>query len=217
LRTSQPGDPLAVDVLRFASQERLTGQINGRELAPVFSFLEQRGDQINTVSVDNPANAGYTSYRTITDVSRVLRVDVPDAWGENTGYSWEENNQIIGVSITAAPTLDGFYTTWQTPGIFIGVSAERAQTMDVETQLDLVDFSRNCALAARDQYQSGHYQGLYDIWTNCGNTPTDLYVLSLAPDDNAFLALMQVQVVSDADLEALDRIVASFDVVGALP
>jgi len=44
-------------------------------------------------------------------------------------------------------------------------------------------------------------------------------VLSAVPSDNsqAFLILVDVQIQSDRDLDALDHILNTFDVVGTLP
>ncbi len=59
-------------------------------------------------------------------------------------------------------------------------------------------------------------RGLYDVWLNCDGTGTSFIVLTAVPEDRSFLALVQVQVVSDKDLDALDRILSSFIVSGDL-
>jgi serine protease Do len=117
----------------------------------------------------------------------------------------------------AAPSIEGFYSTWQTPGVFVGVSQSLAQTSDIESQLDRDDFSANCTRSQRGDYAYGRFTGQYVVWTDCGGTPTELYIVAMMPDDNAFLALAQVQVTSTADLEALDRIMSSFQVTDSLP
>jgi serine protease Do len=210
LRSRSLSETLSLQVLRYAEQQPLIGQINGRALAVPFTAAANQGTAA-------AADTGYSDYRTVTDASGVLRVSVPLEWGEHTGHLWSEGDSILGVTIVAAPGIDQFYNSWNTPGLFLGVSRSRAASMDIETQLDQTDFSSNCTLQERGDYQAGRYSAMYDVWADCGGTPTDLYVVSFMPADGSFLGLAQVQVVSAADLEALDRIIGSLDIVGELP
>jgi hypothetical protein len=72
----------------------------------------------------------------------------------------------------------------------------------------------------RYDYDDGYYRGKYDLFKNCNGPGGPWYlVLSAVPSDNsqAFLILVQVQIQSDRDLDALDHILNTFDVVGTLP
>jgi len=57
------------------------------------------------------------------------------------------------------------------------------------------------------------YKGAYDLWVNCGGTDTALVILEAYPYDSLFAVLVQIQIVTEADLEALDVILATFDAV----
>lgn len=214
LRSRSPDDVMAVEVLRFSTQEQLAGQLNGRELEVAFSFADTIGD-----GAADPGNAGtgYSDYRTITDDTGALEVQVPVEWGENRGLTWEFNDQSVGVSIAAAPSIDGFYETWATPGVFFGASRTLAANMNEDTLLDTVDFSSECTYEGRQAYEDALYAGSFDVWSNCGGTATQFVAISVVPENRAFLGLVQIQIVNEADLDALDRIIKTFQVVGDLP
>jgi serine protease Do len=76
--------------------------------------------------------------------------------------------------------------------------------------LDAFDYGESCTFDNRYEYPDPVYTGFYDLWTNCDGTGTLLVVLGVEPEDGSYLALVVVQVVSEADLDALDRIMDSF-------
>ena len=92
--------------------------------------------------------------------------------------------------------------------MFFGASHVLAQRLNEEALLDLDvnNFSGEC-----------EYQGRYDYYENCGGAGTVFIVLAAVPETRAYVILVQVQIVSEADLEALDRILDTFNVVGELP
>jgi serine protease Do len=116
--------------------------------------------------------------------------------------------QTIGLSVLAAPDVDDFYNSWNTPGVFFGATDQFEVTTD--ELLDAFDFSGDCTFSERAAYDDGAYSGSYDVWLNCGGTETLLVVLAAQPADGSYHTLVMVQVVSDADLEALDQILATF-------
>ena len=105
--------------------------------------------------------------------------------------------------------LEGFYGSWTTPGVEFAVSAELA-SVSVDEALDTIEFSGSCTLDSREDYSDELYSGKYDLWTGCGGTDSLYVVLAAHPADGSLLLLVQVQIVSDRDLEALDYILASF-------
>lgn len=214
LRSRNPADVMSVEVLRFGTQEQLAGQLNGRELEVAFSFADTIGG--GTEETGN-VGAGYSDYRTITDDTGALEVQVPVEWGENRGLTWEFDGQDVGVSIAAAPSLDDFYGTWETPGVFFGASRTLAANMNEDALLDAVDFSSECTFEGRQSYEDSLYSGSFDVWSNCGGTTTQFVAISVVPENRAFLGLVQIQIVNEADLDALDRIIKTFQVVGDLP
>ena len=80
--------------------------------------------------------------------------------------------------------------------------------------IDLLIEGLDCTLADRQPYEDVLYTGLYQVLDLCGGTETSLLVVVATPDTADFVIFVVVQVVTDADLAAVDRILATFEVVG---
>jgi serine protease Do len=219
LRTHSPGDTLSIQVVRFATQEVLEGQLNGRPLEQAFSFAQElEGDQ---AVEDDPADQipAYSDYTSASDDSGALTVQIPVEWSEVDGSPLEIDGQIVGATISAAASLDDMYNTWSEPGLFFAASSTLIEQFDEASLLDLEkeDYSQECTYEGRSEYSDQAYAGFYDHFTNCGGVGTTLITLAATPEGRQFLILVEVQVVSEADIDALDRILNSFEVVGDLP
>lgn len=212
LRSRNPGDTLTIEVLRTDTQQVLEGQINGRKLEETFSFALEE----NSLADSSGGNASYGDYYTFRDQSNVLLVEIPTAWGDTSSGSWVSGGEEMAnsIALTAAPNIDDFLNTWTSPGVFLGASRQLAQQMGAAQLLDQTTFNQSCTYGGRAEYSDALYTGLYDTWTSCGGTNTVLIVVAFQPEDSSFLGMVQVQVVSEADLEALDRILDSFVVQG---
>lgn len=208
LRGRNSGDPMVVEIVRFNTGEVLEGILNGDgELELAFSFVEELGTEVG-------ADTGIVyEYTEVYDDDGLILMSIPTAWFDIDGRNWEIDGELVGNSIVAAPDLDSFYSTWTTPGVFFGVS----ELLYVETQAgDLLDtwgFSEDCDFDGRSDYEDAVYTGAYDLWVNCGGTDTSLVVLEAYPYNSLFAVLIQIQIVTEADLEALDVILATFDAV----
>jgi serine protease Do len=90
---------------------------------------------------------------------------------------------------------------------------------DLEALLDshFQSVAEACTPEGRYAYGDAIYQGLFNFFTDCGGTDTRFIVVAAQPEDGSFTILLTVQVVSQADLNAADRILDSFEVVGDLP
>jgi len=210
LRTRGPDDVLAIEVLRFASEEVLEGELNGRVLEQSFSFARQLAD---TAAASGPSGAttSYSRYVSISDDSGILSLEVPAEWRDVDGSPWEAEGTIIGVSVTAAPSISRLNSGWDTPGVYFAATDQIS--LSTEELLDLFDFSDSCTFDSRLPYQDPLYTGFFDLWTDCDGTGTLVVAVAVEPEDQGFLAIVLVQVVSEADLEALDRIIDSFIVI----
>jgi serine protease Do len=217
LKSHDPDDTLAIEVIRFASGEILSGQLNGRELATASTFGSVSGG-----TSDDGSTGAYGSYVAVTDDYGAIQIEVPQAWGEVDGSPWVDGGDVIGASIWAAPDLQGFVDTWDVPGVIFNVSDDLARLGGYVQLLDIYreTYLQNCELEARYEYEDSAFRGKYDVFKKCGGSggPSQL-VLAAVPRANAsdYLILVAVTVTSDADLDALDRILATFNVVGSLP
>lgn len=202
LRTKGSDEVLKVEVLRYATQEVLEGELNGRELAQSFSFAQTFGEQ-----VARPPTGGsftYESYVEVSDDSGLLTLEVPTAWAEINGSSTQKGDP----AVSASPDLDAFHNGWDVPGVIFIVSKEFARQTD-DAVLDLFSGGK-CASQGRAPYQDSLYGGTLEFFTDCGGTATARALVVARPPNNLFAAVIDVQLVTDADLDALDQIKNTF-------
>lgn len=220
LRTHGASDTLSIEVLRWATQEYLSGQLNGRALevaANLGGDLSSEG-----VETDDSGSSGtYNEYVTVTDDSGAIQVDVPAAWSDVNGSAWTSDGETIGAAISASADLDQFNNSWTESGMFFGVSDELAKWGGYVQLLDIVrkDFMDSCKYEGRTDYKDAVFHGKYDLFSKCGDQNTWFLVLTAVPTENSsrYLILLEMQITQDADLDAVDRILNSFNVIGALP
>lgn len=214
IRTQGDESTLAVEVYRFPVNQALEGQINGRKLTVV-------SEPDTPPAAENPAPAEGTI--NISDDTGALVVTVPASWNETDGRLWESNwgdLYFLAASIQAAPDLEAFKNQYDAAGVDFSASKDWGSIGGYVQLLDGVEhwYNESCIREGRYDYEDEAYEGAYDLW-ECGGPDQAVLVLAARPINNlsSFLALVQVQMISDADVEALDYILASFDVVDALP
>ena len=202
LRSRSSTDTMSVTVIRWADLSLLEGQFNGRELAVTgyFGGGQQTSDQGN----DNTSSTD-SGYVAVQDDSGTISMEVPTDWTDINGSSWMYNGAAIGVSITSAPSVENFDTSFLAPGVFFGASSEFAkyggyiQFLDYYTGPDGFDYRGNCTYhtGQRYDYNDGIYRGKFDYFYNCGGQGGyDAYVLSAVSIENqgAFIIMIIVQV-----------------------
>lgn len=200
---SNPDRPIAIKVYRPGTQQTFEGALNtpNREL--------------KAVAEPAPTSSGSIySYQVLTHTTGALSVEVPVAWG-NSGNDgiWKEDDKQVGISVSANVSRDSFQN-WTGPGVWIGVSRVLARQLTLEKLLDKYSFNDSCTYGGRNDYNDGTYTGKYDLWSDCKDTKTKLFVIVFEPSDQAFIGMVQIQVVNEADVEARDRIVQTFQAKG---
>jgi serine protease Do len=224
LRTHNTGDTLALEVLRWDTQEVLEGQLNGRPLTVSYSFgstpTEEpvSADATSTViSSTLPANceASKTSgFNTCWDDSTNISVDVPDYWTDVNGTKWNFNGTDIGVALSAAPNLSDYSNYYNAEGMFFGASDTFAQIGGYVEFLDYYaeSYKANCTLVGRYDYNDTVYRGKYDIYSGCGGTTGyDTYLLSAVDivDPTSKIILVEITIKSE-DTYIVDQIWGTF-------
>lgn len=219
LRTHNPDDTIAIEVLRYASEEYLEGQLNGRELETSFSFATELGGEVE--GEEGETVTKYDEYVLVQDDYGAIQVSVPAAWSEIDGSAWVDSGDIIGASITAAASLDNFNAYYSEPGVFFGATDDIAELGGYIQLLDVYrDWARedDCTFEYREDYEDPAFEGAFDVFSNCLDSEGVLVILSAKPHSSTSpLVLVMVQIMSDADLDALDEILNTFDVIGPLP
>lgn len=187
-------------------QQVVEGQRNESELAQSDSFAEQLARETDSDPIA-PSDA-YDNYVTVTDDSGLLQMNVPEEWSQVDGSPWELEGEVIGESLTAAPDIDGLFNRWDTPGAFFGATEQFDRSVD--ELLDSLDYRESCTYEGRSPYEDEVYTGQYDLWSDCGSVNARVLVVAAQPADGSHVALVLVQMVSEADLAATDQVLATF-------
>ena len=222
LRTNSPDDPLALQVLRWDTQEVLEGQINGPSLETAYYFGDATGetgtepsatDDGSTLPVNCEASA-TSGYNTCWDDTATIQVDVPDYWTDFNGGSWTYEDSDIGVAISAAPSLSDFYDLYNAEGVFFGASDTFAQIGGYIEFLDYYTdtYRGDCKFEGRIDYDDGYYRGKYDQYSNCGGTGGfDAYVLSAVDKVDQFSKIILIEIqVYPGDTATVEQIWSTF-------
>lgn len=223
LRSRNPDDVMGIEVLRFSTEEFLEGQLNGRTLATSFSFARAVEEEI-TPQPDTTSGGGggetttYTNYVGIYDDSGAVYVEVPAEWSDIDGSNWisSDTGSVIGSSLYASPSIADFNSTYTTPGVQILASAGLGGG-DMSGLLDFFDFSSDCTYDSRNDYSDPVFTGVYDLYTDCAGQGSVIIVLAAEPSDSSYAVVLLAQAVTEADLDAVDQILATFNVVDTLP
>ncbi len=216
LRTRNAGDTLSIEVLRYASSEYMTGQINGRVLETSFSFADELGSDTG-----DETSAAAGEYVLVADDEGAIQVSVPASWSQVDGSNWVSDGEVIGSAITAAADVDRFLNTYEEPGVFFGVSDQLSKLGGYIQMLDVYrdSFRSDCKNKGRFDYEDTAFEGAYDVYENCLSSRNTMVVLSARPIVNktSLLVTIMFNAMEDADLDVLDEILRTFDVVGSLP
>lgn len=156
-----------------------------------------------------------TGYVTVTDDSGQIEVSIRAAWTDVLGAAWAPNGESIGPAISAASDVDAWYDGWDTAGLFIG--ATDTYTGTVDDVLDEFVFSEQCTYDARYDYDDGLYVGGYDWYDDCGGIGSTFVVVVARPEDESFTIVVQIVMITGADIKAGEEILRTFLVSSANP
>ncbi len=215
LRTHEATDTLSVTVIRFNDMSLMEGQVNGRELAATGYFTD------NSAGSATPGATG--DYVTVTDDTNTIQMDIPSNWTDTDGSVWESDwsgYTFSAPSISATTSFDDF-NAYLAPGVFFSASDRWGQLGGFVQLLDGVRswFEDDCKLDRenyRVDYDDQLYEGKFDVWKNCRGTGTNVLILAARPksDQTAYLILVEIHYITQDDLDILDKILNTFQVVG---
>ncbi len=209
IRTSGEGRPIKIEVLRFDTQEVLRGDLYGEEpITPAFSFAEEVGD----VDTGSTATVGYSGYQTLVDDLGLLTINVPNEWSDVTTSPLVLDDGSELPLIAASSDMAAFNTSYSIPGLLYTVFPGAGDIADTIATFAPPggECSTDNGLAA---YEDGVFAGQYGYWSGCGGG-AEVVVLAAVPADGSYTAVLAVQILSDADWEALDQAFTSFNVTG---
>ena len=91
--------------------------------------------------------------------------------------------------------------------------AKLPATADLDASLAQYGFPDACTDGGITDYADPVFTGKYQVWQDCGGTANDVVTLVAVPADDSYLAVIQAQIVTDADLEALQKAFDTFNSV----
>ncbi len=112
--------------------------------------------------------------------------------------------------IAASTDLNSFINGFTAPGLLF---AKLPATSDLDASLVQYGFAGSCTDGGVTDYSDPVFTGKYQVWQDCGGTTNDVVTLVAVPADNSYLAVIQAQIVTDADLAALDQAFNTFNSV----
>jgi serine protease Do len=204
LHSHKPTDTLSLTVLRWASQEILEGQLNGRELAVTATFN----------SGTNSGNNSSSGTSSVSDDSNVITMEVPSAWeydGSPWTNSWSIGNatyDFTAQTLTASPDVKSYSAGWDTTGIFVATSKDWGNIGGYAQLMEGVQsFYSDCKPAGRYDYSNSSFKGMEQDYTNCGTAKTNALVVTMTPKGSqAYLVLVEMKYSTQAELDALNVI-----------
>lgn len=216
IRTHNPTDTMDVEVLRFATNEVLEGQLNGNALAQSYYF----GDNGETEAGTDTDVATTGDYIGVSDYYDALYVEVPSWYLEYDDTMWEStwgDLEFQAASLIIAPDLDSYANYYDAPGVHLAASRDWG---NIGGYMQLLEAARttwyqeNCKFDERIDYTDTIFEGAIEVW-NCAQG-AESWILAARPisDPFGYLVLMQVQTVLAYDPEYIDlqRMLDTFNV-----
>ena len=209
LRSHDPTDELAIQVIRSSTQEVLEGRINGPALAVVQTL---GGNPEPTAAPSAGASpgasqppAGYEFVAVREEKGRVT-TELPTEWSDVHQGDWIRDDVAIGAFVGGATDWARWQDGYEVPGIFLGVSTQfAAESIDAVLDEQKAVFEKDCTYEARKDFDAYGFVGKFDIFRSCGGTQNSFFVVAVKPADGGYVALAQVVVLADRDLFATDH------------
>jgi len=177
-------------------------------------------DFMSSVQSDTGAASGeaYT-YTSISDDTGQLTVDAPAEWSDVDGAINENFTPPIP-DVRASTDLEAYNANYTVPGFQFTATAS-STTGDPDAVMDefAARTGQDCDSQGRQPYADPLYTGVSEIFTSCGGDPNASFVWTVVEpidtSDGDYVASVGVQILSDADIEALGHILDTFVVTPA--
>jgi serine protease Do len=220
LRSANDDDPISVEVLRLDTQESLEGEFNGRPLEVTFSFADEAVIQEdNGQQVIDEVGEAYT-YTGVTDDSGRLSLEIPDSW-EVDGAATAFEDGSTAPALAASPDLVAFNSddAGLLPGTLMFVIDTPAGSITDEVLDEAVSSFASaltlCSPGDIESFDRGDVRGRFQPFFECGGEATSVFAVAATPPEGNYFLLLLFVAQTQADLEALDVALGSFNVLPA--
>ena len=143
-----------------------------------------------------------TSWETIT-------FDAPADWRDVEDQDWTFGGEVVGPGVLVSTDSTTFRSGWETPGVYVAARFDGDRTPDEILDAYRPKFRDSCSDVKRAPFALGGWSGSYDLWTGCGGTATRFLTIAGQTENESSTIFLQAQAVTDDDLVALDRILAT--------
>jgi serine protease Do len=165
------------------------------------------GDSVEDDLEDVPTDTTtYGEYVTVNDDSGLLSVEVPAAWTDVDG-----GEGLFGPDIIASINVQEWIQTYNVSGLeFQATGLETNQTTDEILTAVSTGQASQCTSLGRQPYADPAYSGVSEVFEDCAGTETDFVWVAFEPPDQSYHGVIGVQITQQADVEALERALATF-------
>jgi len=172
-------------------------RIQSTETTVLIGTLNDPSGQLEPTSV--PPEYRYVK-------SQTWRAPLLVEWSDSSVEDWVSGGEVIGEIVYVAPDVEDLKTLWDAPGLMAHVSSGLGS--DPDKILDAWKFyTDQCTYDNR--YDHTHtvdditYTGRVDVWADCKNSSTDLFVLAVNSEIDSQVQIFEFAIVdSERDFEA---------------
>jgi len=165
------------------------------------------GDTVEDDLGDIPTDTTtYSEYVTVSDDSGLLSVEVPVEWSDVNG-----GEGLFGPDIIASTNVQEWIQTYNVSGLeFQATGLETNQSTDEILSAVSQGQASQCTSLGRQPYSDPLYTGVSEVFEDCAGTETDFAWVAFEPADQSYHGVIGVQITQQADVEALERALATF-------
>lgn len=152
--------------------------------------------------------AGYVA---LVDDTQAIGVIVPQTWTQiDTATAVDPTGAPVPY-IAAAPDIESFLTTFDTPGVqFMSFPFEA----DPQVLVDAYGLVSGCQSVTVEPYADPVFTGVVQVGTACGAGTASWKMVVASPASQARTVVVQVQITGPAEQAAMDNVLNSFNLVG---
>ena len=142
-----------------------------------------------------------------------ITVAVPNTWTD-VHTSPETSEPPPAPQILASTDSVGYFESLDVPGMLYMAYPYRA---DLTSLIDFFDSAADCAARATGPFDNGDFVGTYLFYSQCGDSgQSEFHVVVANPRNQAFTAIVQVQVPGPNDRPIVGTILSTFDMTSAV-
>jgi hypothetical protein len=164
--------------------------------------------------VDGPSY----EYVEVSDATGQISVEVPTVWADVPGNGWHAlgipgviDGTRVGPGLNAAPSVEQWKGDLETAGVFIGASRDLLKDHSPTTLIRRTP-PAGCESMDSETYAGASFTGEV-VTFRCEGTKTQWRRLAATPTTTRdYLLYLEAKLVSDADLEAYNKILNTFEV-----